>query len=418
MQWYNSIFAKVTVLFAVALISIAAFSLYLIRTQNVSEHLDIQRKYNQFIVTINQIIRYGGDISLIEKYLQELNFKVVKNPRIQEDLFLEIGSDFDGVVAKILRDDDVIYMLIQTPEKLTLYRDTFKDTFKNSYILAFVAFTVVIFLYLLIIRALIPLKKLRTEIHKFTQGKADVSCLIPQNDEVGELSKEFDKAIKKIDSLNHARHLFLRTIMHELKTPITKGRIVAEMIQDFKQKERLISIFVRLNSLIEDFAKIEEMSSRNYQISKGEYYIYDILQHVFKQLLIDPQQNDFPILLPQENVIVRADFEMLSLAIKNLIDNGLKYKNKGKVEVSIEHDKIAIKNEGKPLLHPINEYFKPFFKDIKNPSSQGLGLGIYIIKNLVEAQGLNLHYKYEHDTHCFSIAGAIQKVKLKNRVKD
>ena len=50
----------------------------------------------------------------------------------------------------------------------------------------------------------------------------------------------------------------------------------------------------------------------------------------------------------------------------------------------------------------------PFFKNDKNPQSQGLGLGLYIIKNTIERQGLQLLYAYEEGYHIFRIKGAIR----------
>lgn len=386
---------------------LGAFSFYSIQTQNANEYLELQRKYNQFIITINQIIRYGGTITLIEKYLEELNFKVVDNAKIQQDLLAELNPDFDGIVARFLRDNDIVYILIQTPQKITLYRDSFRESLRNSYILVFVAFSIVFFLYALIIRALIPLRTLRKAIYRFAQGNSNIPCTIAQNDEIGELSKEFDNAITKINALNQSRQLFLRAIMHELKTPITKGRIIAEMVENDSQKQRLISAFERLNSLIDDFAKIEEMSSHNYQLSKHTYSFTEILQHVFGQLLIDSNTSNFPINYPTEPVCVHVDFDIFCLTLKNLIDNGLKYKTQGQVVISIEENEIAIKNQAPPLLHPIQDYFRPFFKNDKNPLSNGLGLGLYIIKNAIELQGLQLHYRYHDDFHIFYIKGAL-----------
>ena len=408
MKWYNSIFTKVTILFAFALVGLGAFSFYSIQTQSANEHLELQRKYNQFIITINQIIRYGGDIALIEEYLKELNFKIVNNPKIQQDLLAELNPDINGITAKFLHDNDIIYILVQTPQKITLYRDSFHESLHNSYILTFVAFCVVLFLYILIIKALIPLRSLRKAVQYFDQDHINVSCIVAQNDEIGELSLEFDNAIRKIEALNQSRQLFLRAIMHELKTPITKGRIVAEMIENTIQKERLISVFKRLNFLIDDFAKIEEMSSNNYHLSKDTYPFAQILQRVFDNLLIDTTTRDFPIVCPDISVDVYVDFNIFCLAIKNLIDNALKYKTHGKVIIHIEDDQIAIKNLAPPFPRPIDEYFLPFFKNDKNPQSQGLGLGLYIIKNTIERQGLQLLYAYEEGYHIFRIKGAIR----------
>ncbi|MBL1244361.1 MAG: hypothetical protein COA39_008230 [Sulfurimonas sp.] len=75
------------------------------------------------------------------------------------------------------------------------------------------------------------------------------------------MANEFNNAAKKISALIESRNLFLRNIMHELKTPITKGRFSVEMLEDTKHKERLLNIFIRMDSLINEMALVEEISS-------------------------------------------------------------------------------------------------------------------------------------------------------------
>ena len=103
----------------------------------------------------------------------------------------------------------------------------------------------------------------------------NIKVISNNQDEIGELSREFAKAANTIDKMNKSRVLFLRSIMHELKTPIAKGRIVTEMLTDTKAKNRLISVFTRLNAIIDNFAKIEEMNTNNYKISKTRYKLID-----------------------------------------------------------------------------------------------------------------------------------------------
>ena len=81
------------------------------------------------------------------------------------------------------------------------------------------------------------------------------------NDEISEVADAFYTAVMQIKKLNESRQLFLRNIMHELKTPITKGRITAEMIPEDKYQKRLISVFEKLEELINEFAAVEEATS-------------------------------------------------------------------------------------------------------------------------------------------------------------
>ncbi|OCR03242.1 ArsS family sensor histidine kinase, partial [Helicobacter pullorum] len=312
----NSIIVKITILFLIAIIGLSAFSYYFIREEIDRKNYENQLKYTQFLATINQLVRFGGNITLIEKYLNELGLVQIKNTEILDLFEAHITPNFNhGVIAKIIKEEGGIYLFLQTPQDWRVYGDIHFDRLFNYYIITFIAFVIVVFLFVLVIRSILPLKTLQKEIRKFANGQMDISCKINQNDEIGELAQEFDNAVQKINALNQSRHLFLRSIMHELKTPITKGRITAEMIDNPLYKERLCSVFERLNSLINEFAKIEELSSRNYCPNKQKILLQDVLKRVFEMLLLDEEQITSLFILPQNQQSLYADFEMISLVI-------------------------------------------------------------------------------------------------------
>ncbi|TLD87277.1 ArsS family sensor histidine kinase [Helicobacter sp. MIT 05-5294] len=402
----NSIFVKITILFIVAIICLGAFSYYFIREEINEDILKDQLKYSQFLATINQLVRFGGNIELIEKYLKELDLHQIQDAKTLEQFQNYLTQNLaSGMIAKVIKQENGIYLFLQTPQEWKLYGGSYPHNLFNYYLITFFAFVVVVFLFALVIKSILPLKILRKEIRKFADGQMNISCKINQNDEIGELSREFENAAEKINALNQSRHLFLRSIMHELKTPITKGRITAEMIEHPLYKERLCNVFDRLNSLINEFAKIEELSSRNYCLNKQDYVLKDILNRVFAMLLIDKEQIQDSFILPEENYLLRCDFDMLTLAIKNLLDNALKYKTKGKIEIKVAEGNLLISNFGAPLPHSLKDHAKPFFKDNKSNKNGGLGLGIYIVKSTLESQGLKLDYYHKEDKNHFVILG-------------
>jgi two-component system OmpR family sensor kinase len=184
--------------------------------------------------------------------------------------------------------------------------------------------------------------------------------------------------------------------MHELKTPITKGRIAAEMIEEKKQKERLIQIFEKLNSLINEFAALEAVNSKikpNFE----KLQVLDILTEAVNIGMFD--KNDIKI-VKNANPTIEADYKLLAIAFKNLLDNALKYATNLPVEVVIEQESITFKNEGEPLQKELSFYTEPFTKD--HPKS-GFGLGLYLVANILKLHGFTLHYRHEKGVSSFSI---------------
>jgi len=204
--------------------------------------------------------------------------------------------------------------------------------------------------------------------------------------------------LEKLKSTTNSRNLFLRNIMHELRTPITKGLLVSNMMEDSKFKDSLKKSFFRLEYLLKEFARIEELTSKNFKIQKDEFRIIDIIDHSLDILICDLDCIDLEVI---DNSIVKVDFELFSLAIKNLLDNAIKY-GEDKPKVIIKENTIYIKSIGKKLSKPVNEYTKPFNRDYEN-SNRGLGLGLYIINYILQAHNLTLEHNFIGKENIFSI---------------
>lgn len=404
-----SIFFKITVLFLFALFSFFAFSFYFVKNQIANEEKMSAIKYRQFTTTINQIMAYSGSSELIEKYLEELGFKETLEASIKEALlnYNKLPEGFNGVFAKTIKLNNEIFILLETQDKATLYKDIFRTSYQNYYLITFVGILLLIFLFTLVIKSLLPLKNLTQQIRYFSNGKLNINCKIDQQDEIGELANEFNNAIKKIVALNKSRTLFLRSVMHELKTPITKGRITAEMVENPVYKERLSSAFKRLNTLINEFAKIEQLSSKSYNLNKREFLVDELIEFTKSMLLIDPASTD-PINLLSPNDLIKADFDLFAMSVKNLLDNAIKHGVDGKVTIATDRNSLIISNKGEPLKMDFKEYFKPYFKDSsKSQNTQGFGLGMYIVKNTLDAQGFHISYEHKDHTNFFTIHGCV-----------
>ncbi|HEC1809698.1 TPA: HAMP domain-containing histidine kinase, partial [Campylobacter lari] len=214
-------------------------------------------------------------------------------------------------------------------------------------------------------------------------------------------SFEFDHAINKIQELVKSRQFFLRMIMHELKTPIGKGRIVCEMLDNQKQKDRLVAIFERLELLIDEFGKIEKVLSRNCQLNLQTYHLSLILEQAEDYLMRDDFYQKVKITYKEDTMIV-ADLELFSLMLKNLIDNAIKYSVDKACEIICSGDYIIVRNKGIQLKKTFDYYLKPFVRE-HNTQVEGMGLGLYIINNICNLHGYNLTYSYEDGYHTFKI---------------
>lgn len=255
-----------------------------------------------------------------------------------------------------------------------------------------------IWFFIFLNKKLTPLHILKSEIIKFSNGDLSISTKSNGKDEISQVANEFDEAIVQLRELKESRNLFLRNIMHELKTPITKGKIISDMLDQTQRKEILIRVFQRLEYLLSEFSRIEELTSGKIELVKNRYRVIDILEHAFDILLLDRKKVE----VHNKDFILDVDFELFAIALKNLVDNAVKYNQNGKVIITIEKNLIKISNKGERLEKNIEEYLKPFNKEQKN-TKEGLGLGLYITNSIIEIHYLKLDYVYENGSHNFVI---------------
>ncbi len=266
--------------------------------------------------------------------------------------------------------------------------------------------TIVIIIDLLIllffgylIRKLLPLHHLKNAIVHFKEGDTHLKMPINGEDEISQITQEFNQVLEKIASMKEARSLFLRNILHELKTPIMKGSLSADCIDSSEDRERLKRIFNRMDYLLNEFSKMEQFSSGEWYLNSQEYRFVDILDHTCDILLCD--KKDITVKGEDSALIIKVDFELFAIALKNLLDNAFKYSSSKPTLIILAHS-IEICSLGDPLPDENRTFTKPFNRTYES-SMNGLGLGLYITNAILKKHNFKLGYSYTSGVNCFRI---------------
>lgn len=299
-------------------------------------------------------------------------------------LHVEIYEDSGGIVYAIIRNHCTMY-----------YRDTMEG--KTYYFIWFLFFALLgglMSMYLLLWQNLRPLKRLFEEIRRYGEGESDINVQSKGKDEIALISNEFQAALEKQSKLKASRELFLRNMMHELKTPITKGKLIVELEEPRPNILLLGKLFSRMESLITQMAEIEKMHA--FTLEKTAAPLDLLISNAVKNLLI-----------PEESVRLRGcertvavDPSLFTSALQNLIDNAHRHASSLPIEIECSDARICIRNHGEPLKRPVEEVFEAF---VTEQGSGGLGLGLYIAKSVAELHRFELIYHYEEGIHTFCI---------------
>jgi len=404
-----SVTTFIHILFSVAIgILIATFILFISWDRDRSKIEEFKRYQLISVTFLSKLQSYPNEEEL-QKIYKELHLKPVKQEE-REVLIKEIqergktlfsGGSYAGRV-RVFKIDEKHYINVQRMSYNLMLEDDLPDNhyFESAIAAGVFIIFILLLIYLAVLKKLYPLKKLHRQIQRFAQGDMNTRISYAHDDEIGKIAKSFDDAILHINQLSTSKNLFMRNMMHELKTPITKGRIVVEMLDDEATKKILIRAFERMNELITELAELEKVTSQSFE-PNFEYIMLDEVLHESTELLMS-QQNCVEI--EAEKLALTTDKKLMALVIKNLIDNGIKYGTGECVIVRTNYNIIEVESEGPALEHELSYYTEPFSQAEKR--SSGFGLGLYIVHNILEKLGYRLGYKYQEGKNIFMLIPA------------
>ncbi len=418
----NGVF--ITVLFAfIVTVSSVSYTFFKLYQSNSAKHTDnlfnkyslISQIYHTFLLKQISLTILEANLAVYDLYVinSKSEFELItKNatllkeegsPAVKMAEYISFEAPYQNFIdsqidARMLEYKGKIYFWIESDRNSLLLEDRkirpyTPSTLMYSYM---TVLSILLLSFGLIVYKLAPLRRLRRQIARFGEGDMSVSFCIKGTDEIALIANEMETAQNKIRSLIESRTLFLRNIMHELKTPIVKGRIVTAMIDDEKQRGRFEGIFERLENLIGEFALIEEISSGNQYLEKSEYRLIDIIDGAIDSAMVGYDAVETHI---DASIKIEVDYRLFVTAVKNMVDNAIKYSPEKKMSITMEKNEIIFSNLGKPLKKPLRYYIEPFTKD--QPTKDSFGLGLYIVDAILREHDYVLAYERRGTVNCF-----------------
>ena len=384
------------------------FTKYSVITQIYRDHK--QKNNSEIMLDANlavykmQIVKDEEEQSSVldkGKVLKREGFKSVKQSLMLNEKGLYTKNTITKLRATMIQYKRSIYFYMQSQNAGIIIKDEELKPYSNLNILYAYSttFMIISLSFILVLQKLRPLIRLRKKLQLFGNGNMEISFKTSSCDEIGLVSNELEATRRKINTLLEARTLFLRNLMHELKTPIAKGTIATQMLDSQKQRNRFSSIFTRLESLVTEFALIEEVTSLDDKSDFSEYRLVDIIDGAIDMAMVDSERVSVEV---NCDVKVTANYRLYTTAIKNMIDNAMKYSLDRHIKILVKNGELCFENSGERLAHPLGYYIEPFTKE--NPSKNSFGLGLYLVDSILKAHDQVLAYEYEDGVNRFIFA--------------
>ncbi|OFZ72093.1 MAG: hypothetical protein A3K03_08950 [Bdellovibrionales bacterium RIFOXYD1_FULL_44_7] len=275
-----------------------------------------------------------------------------------------------------------------------------------------------------------PISDLSKGISKYQNGDFKARVAISNRSQIGFLEATFNEMAEKIEAmvadlrkLDELKTEFLSTVSHELRTPLTSIGGYAKLLVcgdagpvTDTQKEFLDIIdtnVVRLTHLINDILDVEKMESGKVQLQRERQNLTTILRECRDTFDVLARQKGLELKysVPSEDLEVIGDHDRLVQTFMNLLSNAIKYTKSGNVELVAEKMDYAVtirvRDTGVGLTAEEQEnLFQKFYRAKSGLSSGegGTGLGLVIVRGLVEAHGGSIKVESESGKGtCFTI---------------
>ena len=393
-----SIFKKISILFILSLILMSVIGFWTNNINSKRMNKLVQEKYQTII---DDILKNIENKNYINTILSKNNLKTLKElPNSSNQIIYSQDYTFGKIeILKEIFDNEFLIKINYLDEEYIL-KTPDEENLNEKNILNFLVFLdifVLFLIFLYILTLLSPLKKITKQITNFANGELSSRININSKDEIGILANTFNNMATSLENSIKTREELLRDIGHKLRTPIAKGKFAIEKIDDFSQKELLKKIFVDLEILTNELIELEKLNLTKLNLTNFTVETL-IVESLGKLYLEDESKVEIHI---NENFKINADLYYLSTALKNLIDNALKYAISYPIIIEANKNEISISNKGQKLSKEIEYYLKPFTQELSQ--RDGFGLGLSIVKKIIDKHNFKLEYFYENGNNIFKI---------------
>lgn len=354
------------------------------------------------ILVIDSNYRIVKDTYTIDQGNYIIYDEVLRIMRGEKERNIRMMEDYAEIILPIVNADKVVNGAMIATVSLKDIEDT------NSYIASQADILIVLFALLALVAAFIicnisvwDIKQLNQKISGLNEGHLEHMDIDSRMNELSQLTDSFNVLIEKMRVLEESRQEFVSSVSHELKTPITSMKVLAdsllmqeevpnEMYREFMQD--MVEEIDRESKIINDLLTLVRMDKKAAALNIEEVNINALLELLLKRIKpIAAKRNIEVIFESFREVIGEVDEVKLSLAFSNLIENAVKYNNDGgNVHVSLNADHkffyVKVQDNGVGIPEDCQaQVFERFYRVDKARSREtgGSGLGLAITRNAI-----------------------------------
>lgn len=271
--------------------------------------------------------------------------------------------------------------------------------------------------YIIYRNIIFPLQQLQQATQRFSNGDYQVRMgrgLTKRQDELAELAISFDKMADRIGNLLTTQRQLIQDISHELRTPITRIKLVLSKPNTPEVIRRVEQEINAMQSLMEDTLTLSWLDTEKPTLDQETVDVTLLLEAIMEDARFEFPQHRLTLMTPDTCPLEDTNHRALGQALENMIRNALKYSQAGsEVMVIVQRDSVAdelsisVEDQGPGVAtEDLENIFKPFFRADKSRNKAannanlkddeqvadpgGFGLGLALSKRQITALGGNV----------------------------
>lgn len=368
-----------------------------------AEIAQLSNVYNGRVMIIDNEYRITKDTYDMDVGKTIISEDVIKCFQGESTSYYDAENRYIEVTAPIVEDEsEKVFGVILVSVSTDMIEDSIVVLDGKSNVAGVAIFLIVLVFALVAGFGMVrPFKRITRSIEAITEGYEDNYLHENAYTETTALSEAFNKMLGRMKVLDDSRQEFVSNVSHELKTPLTSMKVLADslLLQDDVPNELykefmgdLSEEIERENKIINDLLSLVKMDKTANVMNITTENINELVEKILKRLRpIAATRNIEVIFESFRPVTAEVDETKLSLAITNLVENAIKYnKENGWIHVSLNADhkyfylEVADSGIGIPQ-EDVEHIFERFYRVDKSHSREigGTGLGLSIARNAV-----------------------------------
>ena len=328
-------------------------------------------------------------------------FKTGTSVHVVSGRFIEVAVPIQRVIDESAGTTETVGVILVSAslDAITDNRAVLKDSI--GLILTIMFVMMILISAVLSVLFVHPFKRMTRKIKAVTAEHIEDDISETSYTETEQIADAFNQLLGKIKLLDESRQEFVSNVSHELKTPLTSMKVLADSLVQMPDvpveyyrefMEDISKEIDRENDIIADLLTMVKLDKTQAEMNIQSHNMNELLELILKRLRpIAEKQNIEMVFESFREVVAEVDEVKLTLALTNFVENAIKYnKLNGWVHVSLDANHkyffVKVTDSGCGIPEEAQEHiFERFYRVDKSHSREigGTGLGLAIAKNIV-----------------------------------